>query len=93
VCVCERERERERNEVDECGCPRGFLLLSLFLPPDGLCLEFARSFLLFCINSKKSLILRARCFDFVKTAHIHTRESIFESILFFDVAIAGLGHY
>ena len=79
-------RERERNEVDECGCPRGFLLLSLSPPMD-----FARSFFLFCINSKKSLILHTRCFDFVDTAHIHTRQSIFESILFFDVAIAGLG--
>jgi len=69
----------------------GFCSSLSFSPPDGLCLEFARSFVLFCINSKKSLILRARCFDFVNTAHIHTRQSIFESILFFDVAIAGLG--
>lgn len=62
----------------------------LSFSPDGLC-AFVFPFL---YKLKEELdILHTRCFDFVDTAHIHTRQSIFESILFFDVAIAGLGHY
>jgi len=44
-------------------------------------------FSFFCINSKKSLILRARWFDFVYTRH--TRVSIFESIFWCGDCRAG----